>query len=379
MAEQNLQEMEFRKRLFLSPLTRGGHLPFRRLCVHFGAQVTCSEMAYARQVMRGRGPEHALLRSHASEPAFGVQLALKSASDGIEAGKIAIEAGAKYIDINCGCPIHDVLKRGMGANLLKRPAALGRIVSEMCAALPVPITVKIRAGWSEEKIRALELAKEIEAAGAAALTIHPRTREQRYTRSANWNLVGELVAARSGDMPIVGNGDILTWYEAEQRQAQSSCDSLMIARGALIKPWIFRELEEGKDWSPSAEERVAVYRLLVSYMKEHFGEDPRGRKKAMYFLPWHFSFFCRYRPLPREHFAASSLDHPLLQTRLGSSAENDPLARLLEDTREELHAQIAGILWDAEDDSAAVELLRKRAESLDTDRGEGAEIAVAQG
>ncbi|MHC5064324.1 MAG: tRNA-dihydrouridine synthase family protein [Planctomycetota bacterium] len=371
--------MEFRDRLFLSPLTRGGHLPFRRLCVHLGAEVTCSEMAYARQVMRGRGPEHALLRSHASEPDFGVQLALKSAKDGIEAGKIAIEAGAKYIDINCGCPIHDVLRRGMGANLLKRPAALGRIVEEMKEALPVPITVKIRAGWSEEKIRALELAKAVEEGGASALTIHPRTREQRYTRSADWNLVGELVAARAGDMPIIGNGDILTWYEAEQRQALSSCDSLMVARGALIKPWIFREMKDRREWCPSAEERVGVYRLLVEYMREHFGADARGRKKAMYFLPWHFSFFCRYRPLPREEFEASSREHPLLQTRLNAGDQLDPLEVLLRDTREALHADIAGILWDAEDDAQALARLRERADRLEPDEGEGLEIAVAQG
>ena len=107
--------MDFRGCVFLAPLTKGGNLPFRRLCVEFGADVTVSEMAYSRQLTRGSRSELALLRSHESETAFGVQIAASSPEQAVAAGHLAVERGAKFVDLNCGCPIHDVVRRGMGA------------------------------------------------------------------------------------------------------------------------------------------------------------------------------------------------------------------------------------------------------------------------
>lgn len=117
--------------------------------------------------------------------------------------------------------------------------------------------------------------------------------EQRYKKPADWSLIQEVATARS--VPLVGNGDVLTAYEAARRLASPGLLAVMVGRGALIKPWLFQEVREGRELSPSAAERVGVYRQLAAYMKEHFRDDARGKRSAFYFLPWHFNFFSRYR------------------------------------------------------------------------------------
>lgn len=336
----------------LSPLTKGGNLPFRRLCVGFGAVVTVSEMAYARQVVRKSRSELALLRKHESETCFGVQIAASKPDEAVAAGRTAVERGAAFVDLNCGCPIHDVVRRGMGATLLKRPSLLARVVEAMVRELPVPVTVKIRSGWKEGEENAAEVARLVEEAGAAALTIHARSREQRYSRQADWDLVSRLVAERS--IPIIGNGDILTWFEARRRQEQSGCAAVMLARGALIKPWLFQEVLEQRDITPDAEERIGIYRRFAGFLKEHFRDDDKGRERAMRFLPWHLSFFWRYRPLPAVAWEARSLEYPLIQTRHEQETELPPLETLLRDPREEVHQELAAVLWECGSDAEAV-------------------------
>jgi tRNA-dihydrouridine synthase 3 len=241
----------------------------------------------------------------------------------------------------------------MGAALLKRPSTLARIIEAMVLALPVPVTVKIRSGWSDGKANASEVAQMAEEAGASAISIHPRSRSQRYSRAADWDLVTRLVGERS--VPIIGNGDILTHFEAQRFSEQSGCASVMIGRGALIKPWIFQEIEQGKGWEPTALERIGIYHRLAMYMKEHFRDDAKGRDRTMRFLPWHLGFFWRYRPLPESEFGESSRTHPLIQTRRPQEDVTDPLERLLRDPREEVHQEIADALWDAVSHEAAVE------------------------
>lgn len=375
--------MDWHGQTILAPLTKGGNLPFRRLCVNLGARITTSEMAYARQVNRRSRPELALLRKHPSESCFGVQLAAGKPQDAISAGRRAIDQGARFIDLNCGCPIHDVVRRGMGATLLQRPSALGRMVEAMVEGLDVPVTVKIRSGWKEGKNNASEVARLIEEAGAAAVTIHPRSREQRYSKAADWDLVRQLVEERS--IPVIGNGDILTHYEAERMQRVSGCASLMVARGALIKPWIFQEIAEHKSWEPTAEERVGLYHRLAVYMKEHFYDDEKGRQRAMRFLPWHFGFFWRYRPLPESEFGEQSLEHPLMQTRRRTGEQVSLLEAVLRDPREEVHQRLAGDLWDAATEAEAILAVTRIGEELppvselpDSARG-SQEIATSHG
>jgi tRNA-dihydrouridine synthase 3 len=173
--------------------------------------------------------------------------------------------------------------------------------------------------------------------------------------------------ARGSAVPIIGNGDILTHYEARRRLDESGVHAIMVGRGALTKPWIFQEHHDSAAWEPTAAERVAVYRRLVAYMKEHFGDDERGRRKSWYFLPWHFDFLSRYRPLPEELYGEASRERPLLQTRTNLPEEATPLERVLMHPSKDVHERVAALLWAAESDAHAVASLREF--------GEGGELA----
>jgi tRNA-dihydrouridine synthase 3 len=342
----------FAGKLWLAPLTMGGNLPYRRLCVEYGAEVTVGEMAVVKKLLENRASEFALLRSHPSEACFGVQLADKKEDTLAEGARIAEARGARFVDLNCGCPIDLITHRGLGASLLKKPARLGRLVEAMRKAVRVPVTVKIRTGWSEGKENASLLARVCEEAGASAIAIHARTRAQRYSRAADWDLVGRVAAERG--VPVVGNGDILTHFEAEERMARSGVRSVMLARGALIKPWIFREIREGRSFLPTPEERFAVLWRLRELFFEHFGGEEWGRRRSRKFLQWHLNFLCRYQPFPREEFLAQAREHPLIQTRMPGTAPGSPLEALLRDDRAETHAGLAGLLVEASERDEAL-------------------------
>lgn len=352
----------FAGKLWLAPLTRGGHLAFRRLCVELGAEVTVGEMALARKLLRDDSREFALLKSHRDEPMFGVQLAGNKPEELAEAARIAEARGARFVDLNCGCPIRLITGRGLGASLLQKPARIGRLIEALRKALSVPVTVKLRTGFREQRPNVVEVARVCEESGAAAVTIHGRSREQRYTRSADWELIGQVAAQRR--IPVVGNGDILTHFEAAERSRRSGVASLMLARGALIKPWLFRELREGRSWLPSAVERLGVVWRLLELMRDHFGQDDRGRRRILGFLPWHLDFFSRYRPLPEEEFLEASLRHPLIQTRLPIGADLPPLEALLRDPRPETHERLSLELVESRSREEALERARRLAESV---------------
>ena len=370
--------MDFRGRVFLAPLTKGGNLPFRRLCLAHGGEVTMGEMAYAYQVRKRSKSELALLRKHDEEGCFGAQIAASRIDDAVAAGNAAAERGAKWVDLNCGCPIHDVVRRRMGATLLQKPHKLARLVEGMVEGIEVPVTVKIRLGWSEDAYNASEVARVCEEAGAEAVGIHGRTREQRYSRAADWDEIAKVASERA--IPVIGNGDLLTWFETHERWQQSGVASVMIGRGALIKPWIFREIAEKQAWEPDARERLGVYHDLAVKMKEHFRDDEKGKERAMRFLPWHLGFFCRYRPLSGEQWMAASREHPLIQTRMPDDEADLPLLeRLLRDPRKELHERLAHLLWDAADLDVAEAAALELADEMPPERGDAGEVATAHG
>lgn len=354
-------------KLILAPLTKGGNVPFRRLCASFGADVTMSEMSYARNLVKGNVVERTHLRQAANEHCFGVQIATKQIDEGIAAGQLAAEAGAAWMDLNCGCPIYEATRRGLGAALLRKPTKLGRLVAGIAEGIPIPLTVKIRTGQSASKINVMQVAEALQNAGAAAVTIHGRTMEQRYKRAADWQLVQQT--AHQLTVPVIGNGDVLTYYEANRRMNEHECIAVMTGRGALIKPWLFQEFKDQRELNPTTLDRVGIYYQLVSYMKEHFGDDDKGRKKAFYFLPWHFNFLCRYRSLPEEIYASKSLQQPLISTRVETADENlgesldslSILERLLRCGNDDAHQHVAAALWDADSEQHAISELEKLA------------------
>jgi tRNA-dihydrouridine synthase 3 len=357
----------FRDAVVLAPLTVGGNLPYRRLCSEMGADVTVGEMTVVRKLLRGSSAEYALLRSHSDERFFGVQLADKNPESLAEGARLAESRGARFVDLNCGCPIDEITRRGLGASLLRKPARLGRLVGAMKAAVTVPVTVKLRAGWHEDKVNVSDVARACEEGGADAIAIHGRTREQRYSKAADWDLIGRVAAERG--VPVIGNGDILTPYEARDRMARSGVRSVMVGRGALIKPWLFREIKTGRTWLPTPEERFGVLWRLVEMLREHFGTDERGTGRARRFLAWHLGFLCRYVPLPEEGHAEAARAHPLLQSRLQAPPPASPLERLLGDARPETHAGFAESLLSSPGREEAREGADRLAASLPEDGG----------
>jgi tRNA-dihydrouridine synthase 3 len=351
----------FQDKVVLAPLTVGGNLPFRRLCAEMGADVTVGEMAVVRKLLRGSSAEYALLRSHPSEAFFGVQLADNKPESLAEGARLAESRGARFVDLNCGCPIDQITRKGLGASLLRKPGRLGRLVAAAKAAVSVPVTVKLRIGWSEDKVNVSDVARACEENGAAAIVIHGRTRDQRYGKAADWDLVGRVAAERT--VPVIGNGDILTPYEARERRKRSGVRSVMLGRGALIKPWLFREIREDRDWLPTPQERLDLLHRLAAYMREHFGDDERGRGRAMRFLPWHLNFFCRYVALPEALHAEAARAHPLIQSRVQAAPPASALERLLGDARPSTHERFASELLAA----SSVEEARDRAERLAAD------------
>jgi tRNA-dihydrouridine synthase 3 len=276
----------------MAPMTKGSNLPYRRLAVELGATVLVSEMAVARRLKQRRKGEFALIRRFQGEPCFGVQLAGTNPEEMGWAAALAESRGADFVDVNLGCPIDHFTRKGMGAALGRQPSRVRRIVESMAKAVErVPVTVKIRLGWNDEMRNHVDLARAAVDGGAQAVFVHGRTRDARYRRAADWEAIGEVVAAVS--VPVVGNGDLLFPHEIASARARSGCAAVMSARGVLIKPWLFSEASTGYlDLDGRA--RVALYRRYVTLALEHWGNDEHGRTRVREFLRWHVGFWCRY-------------------------------------------------------------------------------------
>lgn len=304
----------------MAPMTKGSNLPYRRLCVELGARVLVSEMVVARRLKQRRQGEFALIRRAPDEPCFGVQLAGNRPDEVAWAAALAEARGADFVDLNLGCPIDHFTRKGLGAALARQPNRVRRIVEAMRAAVKVPVTVKIRLGWSADRQNYRELAAAIVDGGAAALTVHGRTREARYRHPADWDAIGEIAAQVT--IPVVGNGDLLFPHEISARLSGSSIAAVMIARGALIKPWIFHEVTDGYR-DITAEERLAIYRRYVTLALEHWGDDEHGRTRAREFIRWHAGFWCRYAPQRADG------SWPSMQQRESALRPRSPLEALL--------------------------------------------------
>ncbi len=278
----------------MAPMTKGSNLPYRRLCLELGARVTMSEMTVARRLKQKRRSEFALIRKAPGEPCFGVQLAGTNPDEMAWAAALVESRGADLVDVNLGCPIDHFTRKGLGAALARQPRRVQRIVETMKRGVQrAPITVKIRLGWNDDMRNYLEVARAAADGGADAIVVHGRTRNARYRQSADWDAIGEVAAAVP--VPVVGNGDLLFPHEIETARRRAGCAGVMVARGALIKPWIFREAAEGYR-DVGADERVALYRRYVDLALEHWGDDEHGRTRVRAFVRWHLGFWCRYAP-----------------------------------------------------------------------------------
>jgi tRNA-dihydrouridine synthase 3 len=323
----------FRGVIAMAPMATGGNLPYRRLCAAYGAERTCSEMIVADKLVRGgEGP---LLRHHPDEADFGVQLCGKRPEILAEGARRAVAAGARFVDLNFGCPIDLIVRRGAGAALLKRPRRLQQLVAAVRGAVSVPLSVKIRSGFSEERINAVEVGRRVEDAGADALVVHGRTRAQRYRRAADWGLIGAVAEALT--IPVIGNGDILTPWDVARHRRETAVTSFLVARGALIKPWIFAEMQAGTTLEHTPPMRWAMMRRYYEFATEYFGDDARGQRRVERFFLWHLKFWHRYRHHDEADWRAA--EHPLLQER-EPTVRGDAEAELLASSDEEDHRRV---------------------------------------
>ncbi|XP_064238098.1 tRNA-dihydrouridine(47) synthase [NAD(P)(+)]-like isoform X1 [Aotus nancymaae] len=362
------KRLDIRGKLYLAPLTTCGNLPFRRICKRFGADVTCGEMAVCTNLLQGQMSEWALLKRHQCEDVFGVQLEGAFPDTMTKCAELLNRTvEVDFVDINVGCPIDLVYKKGGGCALMNRLAKFQQIVRGMNQVLDVPLTVKIRTGVQERVNLAHRLLPELRDWGVALVTVglrtprasgprgrplslpngssppvppsspphlppslplslclslsawpswslspcvslsasypawrllpqlHGRSREQRYTKLADWEYIEQCVKAAS-PMPLFGNGDILSFEDAN-RAMQTGVAGVMIARGALLKPWLFTEIKEQRHWDISSSERLDVLRDFTNYGLEHWGSDTQGVEKTRRFLLQWLSFLCRYVPV----------------------------------------------------------------------------------
>jgi tRNA-dihydrouridine synthase 3 len=327
--------------VIMGPMTKGSNLPFRRLCAEYGARITVSEMALARRLKQKRRAEFALIRRFSGERCFGVQLAGTNPDEMAWAAALVESRGADFVDVNLGCPIDYFTRKGLGAALARQPARVGRVIARMRAAVStVPITVKIRLGWNDDTRNYLDVARAAVDAGAAAVFVHGRTRNARYRHAAEWDVIREIAAALP--VPVIGNGDLLFPHDIDRARVESACAAVMVARGALIKPWIFREAAEGYR-DVSAKERLSMYRRYVTLALEHWRDDERGREVVREFTTWHASFWCRYagrRP---------DLSWPAMQEREPQRTFASALEQLLSRTDTAAHIWLAERLVAGDD------------------------------
>ncbi|GMF30677.1 unnamed protein product [Phytophthora fragariaefolia] len=333
--------VDFKRKIYIAPLTTVGNLPFRRLLKQTGADITCGEMAMATNLLKAQQSEWALLRRHKSEDVFGVQIA-GSFSDQMArvCELLARETEIDFVDINMGCPIDVVCRVGAGSALMTRPPRLLEVVAGALTGLELGtrmrtggtvntpgLTVKLRTGWSDKQPTAHKLVPKLQSVRASqayvnaavvtadfklraaqsvdAIMVHGRSRLQRYTKNADWDYIFQCSDAQKDSIdekpmphvPFVGGGDVLSYEEFDEHLQNGKLETCMLARGALIKPWLPTEIKERRHWDISASERLDLLKDFVRFGLEHWGSDQKGvNRTRRYLLEWQ-SFLCRYIPV----------------------------------------------------------------------------------
>ena len=238
--------------ILCAPLAGYTDIPFRELAVRMGADLTYTEMVSAEALVRNNDKTMELLRRAPGEKEYGIQLFTASPEAAACALSSLVPFDPLVIDLNCGCPVPKVIKNGAGAALMKDPKLIAEIVRALTGATTIPVTVKLRTGWDHQHYTYLEAARRARDAGASLVSLHGRTRSQGYGGRADWEAIADL--KRAMDIPVIGNGDIFCAADAERMLRETGCDGVMVARGALGNPFIFREiralLTEGRSLPP---------------------------------------------------------------------------------------------------------------------------------
>ena len=249
MSSFYIGNVEIKNQVILAPMAGITSTTYRRICKNMGAGLVVAEMVSDKALVYESKKTFELLKMYEDERPISQQVFGGEAKTMGEAAKIILDyMHPDIIDINMGCPVPKVaIKNNAGSNLLKTPERVREIVETVVKSVSVPVTVKIRSGWDEKNINAVEIAKICESAGASAICVHARTRSQGYSGNADWSIIRDVV--NSVSIPVIGNGDIKSCYDAKRMLDETGCAAVMIGRGALGNPWLIKEcvdyLEKG--------------------------------------------------------------------------------------------------------------------------------------
>ncbi len=281
--------IEIKNRVILAPMAGVSNTSFRKIIKEMGAGLIYCEMVSDKAVTFESKKTMDLLKMDEMERPISQQIFGSDIASFVTAAKKIYEMQhPDIIDINMGCPVPKVaIKNQAGSALLKDPKKIGEIVSAVVNAVPCPVTVKIRSGWDEQHINAVEVAKICESAGASAIAVHARTRSQGYSGKADWNIIKQVKEAVS--IPVIGNGDVTSCYLAKQMLDETKCDAVMIGRGVLGNPWLIKEcvdyLEKGiEPKEVTYEDKINMMRRHYELLKEDKGEVVASLEIRMFIL-----------------------------------------------------------------------------------------------
>ena len=275
--------------LILAPMAGVTDLPFRLLCKEQGAGLLCMEMVSAKAIMYKNRNTQALLMIDPKEPPVSLQLFGSEPDVIAEVAKQIEERPFDILDINMGCPVPKIVNNGEGSALMKNPLLAGKIIEKTVRAIQKPVTVKIRKGFDENHVNAVEMAKVAQESGAAAVAVHGRTREQFYSGKADWEIIRKV--KESVHIPVIGNGDLLCAEDVIAMQEQTGCDGFMIGRGAQGNPWIFKQVlhffETGQPLAKPSIDEVAAMILRHAQMMEAYKGEYIGIREIRKHAAWY--------------------------------------------------------------------------------------------
>ena len=302
--------IEIKNSAALAPMAGVADCAFRELCASFGASYTVAEMVSSKGIHYNSKKSAELMELTDKERPAGIQIFGDEPETMAEAAVFAQQFNPDFIDINMGCPAPKISGNGSGASLMKNPKRCGEIVLKVVKAVNVPVTVKMRKGWDNESVNCVEVAKIVEYNGASAVAVHGRTRQQYYKPPVDWDIIREVKSAVN--IPVIGNGDVTSGQLAKKLYEHTGCDMIMVGRGALGRPWIFREINEylktgSLPTPPSTEEKLNIMLSQIERMCELKGEY-LGIRQSRKHIVWYLKGFKGAASLRNEAGHVSSME-----------------------------------------------------------------------